>query len=126
MPILDIEMVENPNIPKLANVLADIGGQILGTGPRRTWVRLRYIDKANYAENGAPDESVPTSEGKAVRPVFISVLMSKWPQPIDRQQIAMALAERFGVVLNRPKENVHICFQPEAQGRIAFGGVLSL
>ena len=37
---------------------------------------------------------------------------------------AMAVAEAVGRVLARPRENVHVIYEPEATGRVAFGGTL--
>lgn len=73
MPIIEIEVVTAEGealIPGLAQKLADAAGSILGTPPGSTWVKLRALPRAQYAENGAP---VPED----VRPVFVTVLKAR-------------------------------------------------
>jgi phenylpyruvate tautomerase PptA (4-oxalocrotonate tautomerase family) len=60
------------------------------------------------------------SEG--VYPVFVSIIKSELP-PIDEmekevEKITGAMARICG----RPSENVHVIYQPQAKGRVAFGG----
>jgi len=120
MPILDIEMVtaegEGPEDEKAA-ALADAAAKVLETPIGRTWVRLRALPRAQYAENGG-------GPADGVLPVFVSVLRSTPPYGEHRGAEAKKLAEAVGLALNRPAENVHVIYEPAARGRIAFGGNL--
>ena len=119
MPILDVEIVVGPeeSLPDgLARQLADIAGAILESRPGGTWVKLRTLSREQYAENGDLSEDI--------RPVFVSVLMSKRPNEETIKQQAQQLAEAFAQICQRPKENIHILYEANAAGRIAFGGEL--
>jgi len=120
MPILDVEVVLEPGEalrPELAGELADRAGEVFGALPGTTWVKLRVIPAAHYAENQA---SRPTD----VYPVFVSVLKAKLP-PIDERQVEVTrLIEAVASACRRPPENVHILYLPEGAGRMAFGGTL--
>ena len=119
MPILDVEIVLKPGemlTSDTASRIAEAAGEVFASRPRGTWVRLRVLDSALYAEN----ESGPSVD---VFPVFVSVLKSG----IDADKLkeeASRLAETIARVCNRPKENVHILYETEATGRVAFGGRL--
>jgi phenylpyruvate tautomerase PptA (4-oxalocrotonate tautomerase family) len=117
VPILDVEIVkgeESQLDSTLAQKLAEAAGVALGLGSARVWIKLRAISRENYAENGVALEELP---------VFVSILM-KQHKLIDLSTVALDLANAFGKVLNRPTEKIHILFQPECAGRIAFGGKL--
>ena len=120
MPILDVEIVLCPDealAPGLAAEIADRGGEVFGSPPGSTWVKLRAIPCAHYAENGGgpPD---------GVYPVFVSVLKAGLPAPdalrAEVARLTAAIAEATG----RPAENVHIIYLPAGAGRVAFGGEL--
>jgi phenylpyruvate tautomerase PptA (4-oxalocrotonate tautomerase family) len=119
MPILAVEIVLKPGevlTTDIATRIADAAGKVLASRPRGTWVKVRALDSALYAENGG-------GSSLDVFPVFVSVLKSR----IDADNLkeeASRLAESIAGVCNRPKENVHIIYEPEARGRIAFGGIL--
>jgi len=119
MPILDIEVVADGDaalIDDVAQRLADAAGEVLGTPAGRTWVRLRTLPRTSYAENGgAPDE---------LRPVFVSLLKARRPPPDQIGDEARRLCSAIADVLRRPVENVHVLYQADAAGRIAFGGEL--
>lgn len=120
MPIVDVEVVtrSNENIdPKLASAVADAAGEVFGTEPGRTWVRLRTLSQFAYAENGGGSEA-------DVLPVFVTVLKADVPDRESMRQEVQTLAARFAPLCNRPAENVHILYEPAARGRIAFGGKL--
>ena len=119
MPIFDVEIVVGPeeSLPDgLARQLADIAGTILESRPGGTWVKLHTLAREHYAENGDLSEDI--------RPVFVSVLMSKRPNEETMKQQSEALAVTFAQACNRPKENVHILYEASAAVRIAFGGEL--
>lgn len=116
MPILRVEMVGVSGRADLAQELANAAGQILDSEPGGTWIKLHYLPEAQYAENGGKDPSI--------KPVLVSVLMGRCSEGSELRRIAETLADKFSTVLSRPKENIHILFEPSAVGRIAFGGRL--
>jgi len=119
MPILEIEIVLRPEeilAKDLAQVLAASSAEILRSQPRGTWVKLRTLDSKSYAENKADDD-------EPLYPVFVTVLKSKLDEPALEAEASL-LAKSVAGICNRPLENVHILYLPEAQGRIAFGGRL--
>lgn len=101
----------------LAAEIADRGGEVFGSPPGNTWIKLRPIPCDHYAENGVgpPD---------GVYPVFVLVLKARLPAPdplrAEVSRLAAAIAEATG----RPVENVHIAYLPAGAGRVAFGGEL--
>lgn len=119
MPILEIEIVvdEAETLrPTLASELADAVGEIFGSAEGQTWVRLRTLPISNYSENGGlPD---------GVRPVFVTVLKAYVPEIGEMREEAARIAHEFGKLCQRPEANVHVIYQPDAIGRIAFGGRL--
>jgi phenylpyruvate tautomerase PptA (4-oxalocrotonate tautomerase family) len=120
MPILEIEMVTADAAEPAEGQAAALAGacaKVFDSPEGRTWVRLRTLPRAHYAENGGgpPD---------GVQPVFVSVLKSSPPYGDHRQNEAKKLAEAVAFVLERPPENVHIVYEPAAKGRIAYGGNL--
>ena len=118
MPILDVELVAaaDAEAPRgdVAQALADAAGEVLATPAGRTWVRVRRLDRGDYAENGGV--------AAGVAPVFVTVW--KADPPGDRAAEARALAAAVAEVLGRPPVNVHVLFAPPCRGRIAFGGEL--
>ena len=120
MPILQIELVEDEEPaespdPELTRRLADAAAAALDA-PGRTWVRLRWLARHAYCEDGGlPD---------GVRPVFVEVLLARRPPQAELRERARALAAALATVCGRPVENVHVLFQEDAAGRIAFGGEL--
>lgn len=118
MPILDIEIVgarPSPPDPTLAGDLAERCGEIFASRPQGTWVKLRYLDPTDYAENaGGPPAGL--------LPVFVSVLEARRSEDPRRlvPDLAQAIADRVGV----GAQNVHVVLAPPAAGRIAFGGIL--
>jgi phenylpyruvate tautomerase PptA (4-oxalocrotonate tautomerase family) len=116
MPIVDIEIVGDADAAPaaLAQALADEAGRIFGSPPGTTWVRVRALAAAAYAENGVA----------AGRPVFVTVTKRQPPS-------GAALAEEIGTLtravaraVGRPEEGVHVLYEPAAAGRVAFGGAL--
>jgi hypothetical protein len=59
-----------------------------------------------------------------VYPVFVSVLKARLPS-LGRLALEVAeLTRAVAAVCHRPAENVHVVYQPEAAGRVSFGGRL--
>ena len=119
MPIVDVEIITRPDEPQrpdLAVELADRAGEVFGSAPGNTWVKVHFISGDNYAENLAAPGSV--------FPVFVSVLKAKLPAPDLLQAEAARLTAVIARACQRPPENVHILYLPEGAGRAAFGGRL--
>jgi len=119
MPILDVEIVTplgEQFRPTLAKELADTVGLILESRPVSTWVRIRTILAEQYAEG--------PGAGPAVFPVFVHVLKAALPDPDAMQPEVARLTSAVAELCGRPSQNVHILYQPEGRGRVAFGGKL--
>jgi phenylpyruvate tautomerase PptA (4-oxalocrotonate tautomerase family) len=120
MPIVDVEIVVGPGeqLPgELAAALADAIGRVLNAPAESVWVKLRTLADACYAENS-------TAEPLGRRAVFVRMLQARRPTGHDLEQQARELVTRIAEVCGRQLENVHILFEPDAMGRIAFGGEL--
>ena len=120
MPIIDVELVcesEAEFARTSARALADAVGHALGTEPGHTWVRLRFLASAGYAENQATLES-------AELPVFVTVLHAHPPIGEALVTEAMALTLAVAQCVVRAPERVHVQYAPPAAGRQAFGGKL--
>jgi hypothetical protein len=91
-------------------------GRVFGTEPGRTWIRLRELSAARYAEDGG--------ESGAFFPVFVTVLKARLPRGEELEREVRDLAKEIGSACRRSPENVHILYEPPAAGRIAFGGTL--
>ena len=119
MPILDVEIILEPGEelkPGLAAELANTAAEIFQSGPQQTWLKLRPLPQANYAENGGTAENV--------KPVFVSILKAQQPTLAQKQKEVHQLAQRFAQICGRPAAHIHILYLPEGNGRIAFGGQL--
>jgi phenylpyruvate tautomerase PptA (4-oxalocrotonate tautomerase family) len=117
MPILDIEVVGqqagDPPTEKLAERIAQSVGKALGVPSGQLWVKVGKVSAMSYAENGPPS---------GVLPVFVRVLVrtrdpSVWPKRAE--SICAAVSE----ATNRNRTAVHVIFEPDATGRVFFGGV---
>ncbi|MBK6506550.1 MAG: hypothetical protein IPG02_13005 [Ignavibacteria bacterium] len=120
MPILSVEIVTRPDEqlrPELAAELSDRTGEVFGSAPGTTWVKVVLIPEEHYSENDCTSGSI--------HPVFVSVLKEKLPSPESMQAEVAKLTEVIAQICARPLENVHIIYLPEAAGRIAFGGKLT-
>ena len=117
MPIVDIEIVLKPDeaiADEVVSELADRLGEIFGSPKTGTWVKVHQIAAHYYAEN----------EGKEpeVYPIFVSVLKSRLPGPEEMQKEVDAITATVAQLCNRPSRFVHVIYQPEGKGRVAFGG----
>ena len=121
MPIVDIEVVTNASETvagkEQLQSLADELGDLFGSGPGDTWIRLRSIDRRGYAENR-------TRIDGSVRPTFVTVLRYELPDAVELRREMAGIAEAVARILDRPRENVHVLYSPGAKGRIGFGGKL--
>jgi phenylpyruvate tautomerase PptA (4-oxalocrotonate tautomerase family) len=120
MPILDVEVVgpQAGDAPPegLAECIAGEVGTELAVPAGQLWVTVRHLPASRYAENGPPN---------ATMPVFVRVLArtrdaSEWPQRAGT--IAAVVSKATG----RERSSVHVIFEPDASGRVFFGGVPDL
>ncbi|MEP7181159.1 MAG: hypothetical protein ABI886_03090 [Betaproteobacteria bacterium] len=120
MPIVDVELVAGSTdlpIAGLAQSLADAIGRALETPPGRTWVRLRVLARAHYAENEASIEP-------DALPVFVTVLERAFPEGAALAVANAALTASIAKVTGRNPASVHIEYAPAAAGRVSFGGTI--
>lgn len=116
MPILDVELITSEPLDSgLAAKLAEVAAQVWGGPAGSTWVRLRALPPEQYAENG-------TTSPAGWHAVFVTVLKAQRPSGPALQAEVRALTDAIARVCGRPAENVHILYEPDARGRIAFGG----
>jgi phenylpyruvate tautomerase PptA (4-oxalocrotonate tautomerase family) len=117
MPILDIEVVgqraTDPPTEKLAEQIAAAVGAALGVPSGQLWVKVRKLAATNYAENGPVQEALPVFARVLVRTKDPTV----WPS--RAAVIAAAVAEATA----RPQQAIHVIFEPDATGRVFFGGI---
>ncbi len=119
MPIVDIEIVLRTNeaireemVSELANEL----GEIFHSSPGETWVKAHPLPGDQYAENGG------TPDG--VFPVFVTIIKSKLSSIEGMQNEIARITSAVAQICGRRSENVHVIYQPEGRGRVAFGGKL--
>lgn len=120
MPILELTIVGELPAPRrkdLAQHVADAAGRVLSVRPGGTWVLVRRVDRDDYAEEGG-------GPPPGVLPVFVRLLLRTVPQGEELARQATALTQAIADCCGRPAENVHVCYEPAALGRQAFGGQL--
>ena len=118
MPIIDVEIITAESLDGgLAARIADMAAQIFGGPPASTWVCVRSLPQEQYAENG-------TASPEGWRSVFVTVRKAQRPTGSALETEVRVLTEGVSQICGRPVENVHILYEPDAQGRIAFGGNL--
>ena len=113
MPIVDIALIgEARAAPTLCGELAQAISQAIGAAEGSVWVTLTRRPASDYAENGPPPQPLP---------VFVRVL-ARGDDPARRAAWAQAIAAAVAAALQRPTERVHVIFEPDANGRVFFGG----
>lgn len=120
MPILHVEIVLHPGeslSSQVAATIADRAGEVFGTPPGRTWVKLHLIPAEHYAENG--------DAGEGLYPVFVSTLKNQLPTPEAMPTEVAQLTQVIAQACARSVENVHLVYLPAGAGRVAFGGKLT-
>lgn len=116
MPIVDVELItDDALVTGLASRLADGIGQALRAEPGRTWVRVRHLPRHQYAESGGP---VPDE----IRPAFVTITARRHPDPDDFAEVAPKICRTVSAVTGCEVEQVHVIFEADARGRVAFGG----
>jgi phenylpyruvate tautomerase PptA (4-oxalocrotonate tautomerase family) len=114
MPIVAIEIVggtdeaDRGTAESLAQRLADA----LGAAPGAVWVKVEHVPASGYAENGPSPCPLP---------VFVRVLSRVDDETLLAQR-AQRIAVAVATVVDRPPERVHVIFEPDARGRVFFGG----
>ncbi len=117
MPIVDVELVgETLVTADTTQRLADAVGEALASRPGGTWVRVRLLEQGRYAENGGMPEGV--------QPVFVTVLERHRPTGQELTDRVARVTTAVADVTGRDPENVHVLFDDDAAGRLAFGGRL--
>lgn len=117
MPIVDVELVGDDDPPSaLTQRLADALGVALSSRPQGTWVRVRRLERSGYAENAgvAADE----------HPVFVTVLERVRPTGQDLRDRIAGVTAAVAEVTGRDPAHVHVLYDADARGRLAFGGDL--
>ncbi len=115
MPILDFEFIGGEPTDHLAQKLADSTGEIFGSAPGHTWVKIKFIPTNQYAESNVLFETGP---------VFVSVLLRQTPELVEKEKLSKKLCKVVGEITGRADENIHIIFLPEGFNSVAFGGNL--
>lgn len=120
MPQLEIDIVFRPNETLKGDCvqkLADAIGKVFDTPPGKTWVKINPVPRHYWAENKTV---LPSHTG----PVVVSVLKRTMPQPDQIEEEVKSLTRVIAGILERPDENVHIKYEADAVGRVAYGGKL--
>lgn len=117
MPLIDVEIVlrSDETMPReMASELADQLAEIFGSPKNGTWVKVHGIPEIYYAENGGKEAGV--------YPVFVSILKARLPATEEMQREIDAIIEVIAQICKRDPALVHLIYQPEGKGRVAFGG----
>jgi hypothetical protein len=118
LPIVDVELVcgsvDFVN-RALSRALADSLGSVFGGAPGSTWVRLRTLDAAAYAEN-------ESQLSAAELPAFVTVLHASPPEGEALRKELVAVTAAVAACVGRSASRVHVQYAPGASGRQAFGG----
>ena len=120
MPIVDLEIVCESQAEMHAvssRELADALGAVFNCAPAHTWVRVRYLLRADYAENGV-------EQGAMELPAFVTVLHAHVPTGNALDSEVAAVTRAVAQCIGRAQQRVHVQYAPSAAGRQAFGGVL--
>uniref|UniRef100_UPI0040492A96 tautomerase family protein n=1 Tax=Cephaloticoccus sp. TaxID=1985742 RepID=UPI0040492A96 len=119
MPLIEIEIIGELTVPQagLARNLADAMATVFGSDIAQTWVRLRMTPVFHYAENG-------TETPLGASAIFVKVTKRHLPDLTTLGIEADRISEKVSELCHRPKELVHVIYEPPGNGRIAFGGKL--
>jgi phenylpyruvate tautomerase PptA (4-oxalocrotonate tautomerase family) len=121
VPIVDVVIVsDDASWPDLAQTLADGIGDALGAPIGTTWVRLRALDRSHYAESGGADADADADAA----PVFVEIISRRAPDGPQLSSAVVDIVRAVARATGRPAERVHVIFEPDGAGRIAFGGRL--
>jgi phenylpyruvate tautomerase PptA (4-oxalocrotonate tautomerase family) len=118
VPIVEVEIVLGAGESlrrELAKDLADRLGDVFAAPSGTTWVKLRRVSVDDYAESG---DRASTS----ALPVFVSILKRQQPPRDQMQREVDRITDLVGAACGRPPDQVHITYQADGAGRVAFGG----
>jgi phenylpyruvate tautomerase PptA (4-oxalocrotonate tautomerase family) len=118
VPIVEIEIVLGAGEhlrAELAKDLADRLGEVFAAPRGTTWVKLHRLSADDYAENGDPPPA-------GARPVFVSVLKRQQPARDQMQGEVDRITALVAAACGRPPDKVHVIYQADGAGRVAFGG----
>jgi len=120
VPVIDIEIVASDStqgLPAdLTQALADMAAKVFNAPQGTVWVKARIIPLAHYAEDNGILEGV--------HPVFVTVLKSRVPGGSALESEIAQLTKGIAKALARSEFNIHIIYQSDGTGRVAFGGKL--
>lgn len=118
MPIVTIEIVGGSALrgAKLSQRLADACSPAFPPEHREVWLQLRLVRGPSWAV------SKKSSRGR--KPVFVHVVREVNPRGAKLKQEIQGLTEAVARVTGRPRDQVHVLYEPSAKGRMAFGGRL--
>jgi phenylpyruvate tautomerase PptA (4-oxalocrotonate tautomerase family) len=118
MPIVDVEIVGGAVHAdgRLAGILAEALGEVFASPPGHTWVRLRELPQACYAENGGADAGEP--------PVFVTVSQAHPATGEALRDEVLRVTAAVARAVGRPVDRIHVQHAPAGAGRQAFGGRL--
>jgi len=117
MPIVDVEIVLRPDETirkEIVRELADELGDIFHTQESQTWVKVHALPADQYTENGGTRDGIYL--------IFVSIIKSKLPTNEEMQEEVEKITGAIPQICGRSSENVHVIYQPEGRGRVAFGG----
>ncbi|MCZ6672170.1 MAG: hypothetical protein O7C75_04445 [Verrucomicrobia bacterium] len=120
MPQLDIDIVFRPNETLKGDAvqkLADAAGKVFDTPPGKTWVKINPVPRNCWAEN-------KTKLSSHAGPVVVSILKRTAPGPEEIEAEVSSLTRVIAGILERPNEEIHIKYEADAIGRVAYGGKL--
>jgi phenylpyruvate tautomerase PptA (4-oxalocrotonate tautomerase family) len=120
MPQLDIDIIFRSNETLKADAvqrLADAAGKVFDTPPGKTWVKINPVPRNYWAENKVTLDSY-------VGPVIVNILKRRVPPPDLIEVEVTELTRTIAGILDRPHEHVHLKYESDAIGRVAYGGKL--
>jgi len=118
VPIVDVEYVgPDARPPSCAPTLASALGQVFGSPPGRTWIRVRHLPSSDYGENDVDPDP-------AQMPIFVTVLLAHMPRDEALEVQVRKVTNTVACCLSVAPERVHVQYAPPAAGRQAFGGEL--
>jgi phenylpyruvate tautomerase PptA (4-oxalocrotonate tautomerase family) len=125
MPIVEVELIGAADAVRPER-LAEALGAAMSVPPGSLWLTLRSTPATQYCENGGENGGEPFSAVDATLPVFVRVLARHRAdaQPgAQSDASALRIAEAVAALTGRPRERVHVIFEPDARGRVYFGGL---
>jgi len=121
VPIVIVQCVQErttgPYAEETVQSLSDALGQVFGSDPGTTWLKMQYLRCSDYADNAGERDF-------EIRPTFVEILKQTLQEEDILANEATEIADVGARILSRPKGNSHVIYLPEGAGRVAFGGNL--